>query len=117
MARTALRRRSTRLKDYLLLLQEHAMPGEDDLRACLRQLRAGQAPAGRALIEGCLPHVLRWTEPFRGQGLPYSRLIEAGNLAVIQAVQLGALDPDQPLLEQLQEAVEAAALKSLPAKP
>lgn len=110
MARATLRRRSNHLKGYLLAMQEHAVLAEEDLAAYLDLARQGSPDARQALIEGCLPMVVKWVAPRRGDGLEFDRLIEAGNLGLMEALE--GLDSAAPLYGQLQAAVDAAVAKA-----
>jgi len=111
MARIGLIKRSKHLKDYLLVMQEHALLGEEDACSYLLLARRGSEAARRALIEGCLPLVLRWANSLRGKAMSFSHLIEAGNQALFKAIE--EADPAQgPVLEQFRLRVEEAVSKA-----
>lgn len=118
MARMALKRKSRHLKDYLLVVQEHELLGEQDLRTYLGLARSGSEAARRALVEGSLAWVVRWSAPLRGGRADFLKLIEAGNLALLHALEPGVLDEASDLLPQIQARVEeAVAERALGPRP
>jgi|GEM_PF-4190786 DNA-directed RNA polymerase sigma subunit (sigma70/sigma32) len=107
MARAALSKRSRHLKDYLLLVQEHEPLGEEDACAYLEQARWGSQAAHRALIEACLPLVVASAAAWRGKGLSFLSLIEAGNLSLVKALaELETAPAEGPLLACLKAKIE-----------
>jgi DNA-directed RNA polymerase specialized sigma subunit len=97
-------------------MQEHCVPAEEELRLMLSMARSGSSDARRALMEGCLPLVVAWTAPLRGQDMPFARMIEAGNLAMMEALRGPGLDPSQDLIPQLRLAVEQSLSRALNSK-
>ena len=117
MARAALRKRSRHLNDYLLVMREHDLLGEEDARAYLNQACLGSQAARRALIEACLPLVVHWASRFRGGVLTFSSLLEAGNLALLQAIAEAERQPvEGTLLGFLQARVELSLQSALAAQ-
>jgi DNA-directed RNA polymerase sigma subunit (sigma70/sigma32) len=113
MIRTLASRQSKHLKDYLLCMQEHCVPSEEELALVLSMARSGSVEAQRALVEDCLPLVVAWTAPLRGQEARFSRLIEAGNMALIGALKGTDLDLGKALIPQLKGVVEKALARVL----
>jgi len=75
------------LKDYLLLLSR-VEPLSPERQERLLNGAAMQDPAAvRELVEACLPRVLSWVSPRRGEALSFQELIAIGNCALIEAVK------------------------------
>jgi hypothetical protein len=90
-----------------------------ELEAALRACAAGQPTARRLLEERHLPHVVAWSLPYRMTDVPFLRLIEAGNRALLKTVKRWndpALDAGA-FLDCLQSSVEQACEDLLKASP
>ena len=106
-----------RLKDYLLCVARMApLPAldfEDALNACA----AGQITARRLLEERHLAHVVAWTLPYRSTDIPYLKLIEAGNRALLKSIKQWSGGTGSAFLDRLQCEVEQACEELLKASP
>ena len=108
-----------RLKDYLICVARIAPLQRVELEDALRACAAGQLTARRLLEERHLPHVVAWSLPYRISDVPYLRLIEAGNRALLKAIKRcndPAMDASA-FLDSLQGSVEQACEDLLKASP
>ena len=108
-----------RLKDYLLCVSKIAPLQRVELEEALQACAAGQLTARRLLEERHLPHVVAWTVPYRMNDLPFLRLIEAGNRALLKSIKRWndpAMDTST-FLDSLQNSVEQACEDLLKASP
>jgi RNA polymerase sigma-32 factor len=62
-------------------------------RALAERWRAGEADAGRRLVEASLPFVLRIAREYRRWGVPLEDLVQQGNLGLLKAAS--RFDPDR----------------------
>lgn len=109
-----------RLKDYLLCVARVAPLQRVELEETLKACAAGQVTARRLLEERHLPHVVAWTLPYRVSDVPYLRLIEAGNRALLKLIkrcQSGEPPDASTFLDTLQTSVEQACEDMLKASP
>jgi DNA-directed RNA polymerase sigma subunit (sigma70/sigma32) len=106
-----------RLKDYLLCVARVAPLQRVELEETLQACLAGQATAKRLLEERHLPHVVAWTLPYRASDVPYLRLIEAGNRALLKAIKRCNSADASAFLDSLQSSVEQACEELLKASP
>lgn len=60
---------------------------------CARRWAAGDADAGKRLVEASLPFVIRVAKEYRRWGIPLEDLIQQGNLGLLRAAQ--KFDPDK----------------------
>lgn len=106
-----------RLKDYLLCVARVAPLPASDLEDALKACAAGQSTARRLLEERHLPHVVAWTLPYRSTDLPYLKLIEAGNRALLKAIKRWPGGNSSAFLDGLQSDVEQACEELLKPSP
>lgn len=106
-----------RLKDYLLCVARVAPLASSDLDEALKACAAGQSTARRLLEERHLPHVVAWTLPYRSMDVPYLKLIEAGNRALLKAIKRWQGGPAAAFLDSLQSDVEQACEELLKPSP
>lgn len=83
----------TGLDEYLLQLKKHApMSREEEIRVA-RRARAGDPRAIRELVQANLRFVVTVAKQYRGRGLPFSDLIQQGNLGLLTAAK--KFDPER----------------------
>lgn len=59
--------------------------GREEEQALARRWRAGDADAGRRLVEGCLPFVVTIALEYRRWGIPLEDVIQQGNVGLLRA--------------------------------
>jgi hypothetical protein len=106
-----------RLKDYLICVARVAPLQRVELEEALSACAAGQATAKRLLEERHLPHVVAWTLPYRASDVPYLRLIEAGNRALLRSIKRCSGGSAAEFLDAVQSSVEQACEELLKASP
>ena len=106
-----------RLKDYLLCVARVAPLQTVELEEALQACSAGQVTARRLLEERHLPHVVAWTLPYRSLDVPYLRLIEAGNRALLKVIKRWQGHDPTAFLDCLQGAIELACEDLLKPSP
>ena len=106
-----------RLKDYLICVARVAPLQRVELEEALLACAAGQGTARRLLEERHLPYVVAWTLPYRASDVPYLRLIEAGNRALLKLIKRWQGTEANVFLDQLQSSVEQACEELLKASP
>ena len=75
------------LKEYLLCIQRLVPLGDGDLERAFGDWMAGDERARRLIEEQHLSRVVAWVLPYRGQGIAFMALIEAGNRALLKALR------------------------------
>lgn len=99
------------LKYYLLCMEQIPPLSGEDLQAALHARAKGDEWARRLLEERFLPLALRWVQPYRGQGLSFEALIQAGNRALLRGLR--QLKPGMPDAEDYLERCVAFEIESL----
>jgi DNA-directed RNA polymerase sigma subunit (sigma70/sigma32) len=97
-----------RLKDYLVCVAglDALTPGE--LKQAYMAWQEGDEAQRRLIEERYLPRVIAWVLPYRGAGLRFKALIQAGNYALLRALRQPPVASWQDLDEHLHQEVEAA---------
>ena len=106
-----------RLKDYLLCVARVAPLQRVELDEALLACAVGQQTARRLLEERHLPYVVAWTLPYRATDVPYLRLIEVGNRALLKVIKHWQGGEAQEFLDGAQAGVEQACEEMLKASP
>ena len=97
-----------RLKDYLVCVAglDALTPGE--LQAAYTDWQQGDDGQRRLIEERYLPRVIAWVLPYRGAGVRFKALIQAGNYALLRSLRHPPVASWQDLDEHLHQEVEAA---------
>lgn len=96
------------LKDYLICLAGLAALTPAELEAAYGAWQRGDEPARRLIEERYLPRVVAWSLPYRGAGIRFKALIQAGNYALLRALRRPPVAAWQDLEEHLRQEVETA---------
>ena len=102
------RKTGLRLKDYLICVAglDALTPGE--LQQAYHAWQDGDEPARRLIEERYLPRVVAWVLPYRGAGLRFRALIQAGNYALLRSLRHPPVASWEDLEDHLHQEVEAA---------
>ena len=76
-----------RLKDYLACMLHIPTLSKEDLDRVVLARSQGDEWAKRLLEERFLPKVIHWAQPYRGRGLGFEKLIQAGNRALLRGLR------------------------------
>jgi DNA-directed RNA polymerase sigma subunit (sigma70/sigma32) len=97
-----------RLKDYLVCVSglDALTPGE--LQQAYTAWQQGEDAQRRVIEERYLPRVIAWVLPYRGAGLRFKALIQAGNYALLRSLRQPPVASWQDLDDHLHQEVEAA---------
>jgi DNA-directed RNA polymerase sigma subunit (sigma70/sigma32) len=79
---------SLRIKDYLACMRQIPELSEADLKEAVESRSNGDEWARRLLEERFLPKVIPWVLPYRGRGIEFEPLIEAGNRALLRGLRV-----------------------------